>query len=168
MRKVLIVATVIAVFVSFTGAAFAEIGFEFRVPFQVVGKKDMKDVSGQATLLQFDLDGGTKVGILNEHIDYTDKLLAASFSYDITAIRISKTIVEPVTVGLDMGGLQCGNATKNIADIFGGVKLLASKGKITSYFNVELLYRFAKFTPNANGVTDLSGAMLNFGAGLNF
>lgn len=168
MRKGMIIVTAVAIIAAFTSMAYAEIGFEFRIPFQVVGKKDMRDVNGQGTLLSFDLDAGTKVGILNEHVDYTDKLLNAGQTYDLTALRISKTVLEMVSVGLDLGGLSCGNSTKNIADIFGGVRLLEKKGKVTSYFNVELLYRFAKFQPIANGVNDLSGVMVNVGAGINF
>lgn len=168
MRKIMPVVTMIAVFVSFTALAYAEVGFQFRIPFQVVQKKQLKDVGGQASLLTFDLDAGTNVGILNEHIDFTDNggAAPAAGTYDFTALRITKSLVDPVYLGLDLGTANCGAVNKNVADVFGGVKLLASKGKINSFLNVELLYRFMKVT--VGNVTDFSGVMLNVGAGINF
>lgn len=172
MRKNLIVVSLVALFVSFAAVSFAEVGFQFRVPFQATANKsDLKDVSGISTLLTFDIDPGTTVGVLNEQEAFTDGSTAGlKGTFNVTAVRFSKKVAEPIYVGLDLGNISGSVVGKPMADVFGGVNLLSSKGKVVSYLNVELLYRFAKTTSTLAGSTldDFGGTQLSFGAGINF
>ncbi|MBM2838292.1 MAG: hypothetical protein HW415_917 [Deltaproteobacteria bacterium] len=181
MRKNLIVVSLVALFVSFAAVSFAEVGIQFRVPYQgLANKSDVKSgASGSSVLLTFDLDAGTTVGILTEQINYIEKPAAGGADvagrYNVNAIRITKAISEPVYVGIDLGTASFSGPASaqqaSLADILGGVKLLSSKGKITSYLNVEVAYRL--LTTSAaptigGGVTDFGGAFVSLGAGLTF
>ena len=173
MRKGMLVATMVAIFVACTSLAFAEGSSQFRLPMQVTRSAELKDINGQGYLLTFDLANNMSVGILSENIDFVNNTIPLHDIYSIYAFRISKTLAEPITVGVDFGTAHCGvgntEVYKNVADIFGGVKLLTSRGgKITTFLNVELLYRFLKTDQFSAGVKDFSGTMVNVGAGINF
>lgn len=174
MRKNLIVVSLVALFVSFAAVSFAEVGIQFRVPYQgMANKSELKSGStGSSVLLTFDIDAGTTVGILTEQINFTEKIGAADTAgkYTVNAIRVSKAVSEPVYVGLDLGTANFAATQAPLADILGGVKLMASKGKITSYLSVEVAYRLltAPAAPNAGGVTDFGGTFVTLGAGLTF
>lgn len=175
-------ATSFAVLASFASAVFAAdstIGFQFRVPFQATADKNVGNVNGQSILLSFFLDQETEVGILNETVNLKDKSVAPAVTgYDVTAIRISKNILtagtSPVYVGLDLGNINVLGAAGSVgastmADVFGGIKLLTSKGKVASFIGVELGYRMAKpALTGTSSITNMGGAMLNLSAGLNF
>lgn len=181
MRKNLLVVSLVALFVSFASASFAEVGVQFRVPYQgTANDSSVKSgASGSSVLITFDIDAGTTVGILTEQINYTEKVGAADIAnrYNVNAIRVTKAISEPVYVGIGLGSANfaaagAGTAQQApLADIVGGVKLLSSKGKITSFLNVELAYRLLRTaaTPSsAAGVTDFGGTFVSLGAGVNF
>lgn len=179
MRKNLIVVSLVALFVSFAAVSFAEVGFQFRVPYQ--GTTNVSDVksgaSGSSVLLTFDIDPSTTVGILSEQINFTEKVGAADVAgrYNVNAIRIIKTVVDPIYLGIDLGTANFSGAfaapQANVADVLGGVKLLSSKGKVTSFLNFELAYRFLKASaaPSAAaGATDFGGAFVSLGTGITF
>lgn len=182
MLKRILLVPIIAMFFSFTSAAFAAentIGFQFRIPFQATADKNVGNVNGQSTLLTFFLDQETEIGILSETVNLKDKSAAPSVTdYEVTALRVSKNILAsgpaPVYVGMDLGNINVSNngatvGASTMADVFGGVKLLMSKGKVASFLDVELGYRIAK--PALTGTTLISsmgGTMLNLSAGLNF
>lgn len=160
-------------FLSLATVSFAEVGIQFKVPYQgTANDGDLKTgASGTSTLLTFDLDAGTTVGILNENINFTDTGGAADVTgdYTVNAIRVTKAVVDPVYVGIDLGGAS-GDVKGTVGDVLGGVKLLSSKGKITSFLNVELLYRLMRVdAPIAGGVADdFGGVFLSVGAGVTF
>lgn len=182
MLKRMLLVPILAMFFSFTSVAFAAdstIGFQFRIPFQATADKNVGNVNGQSVLLTFFLDQETEIGILNETVNLKDKSAAPSVTdYEVTALRVSKNILAsgpaPVYVGIDLGNINVSNngvtvGASTMADVFGGVKLLMSKGKVASFLGVELGYRIAK--PALTGTTLISsmgGAMLNLSAGLNF
>lgn len=174
MRKNLIVVSLVALFVSFAAVSFAEVGIQFRVPYQgFANKSEVKSGStGTSLLLTFDIDPGTTVGILTEQINFTEKIGAADTAgkYNVNAIRVSKAVSEPVYIGIDLGTANFATQQAPLADILGGVKLLSSKGKVTSYLNVEVAYRLltTAAAPNAGGVTDFGGAFVSLGTGLTF
>ena len=177
MRKNLIVVSLVALFVSFAAVSFAEVGIQFRVPYQgVTSNSDIKSgSSGTSVLLTFDIDPSTTVGILSEQINYTEKPAAGGADvagkYNVNAIRVSKAISEPVYVGIDLGTANFAATQAPLADILGGVKFLSSKGKITSYLNVEVAYRLltTSAAPTiAGGATNFGGAFVTLGAGIIF
>lgn len=181
MRKNLLVVSLVALFVSFAAVSFAEVGIQFRVPYQgVTSNSDVKSgASGSSVLLTFDIDPSTTVGLLSEQINYTEKPKAGGADvadkYTVNAIRVSKAISEPVYVGIDLGTASFGGVVSAqqapLADILGGVKLLSSKGKITSYLSVEVAYRLltTSVAPTiAGGSTNFGGAFVSLGAGLTF
>ena len=181
MRKNLLVVSLVALFVSFAAVSFAEVGIQFRVPYQgVTSNSDIKSgSSGTSVLLTFDIDPSTTVGILSEQINYTEKPAAGGADvagkYNVNAIRVSKAISEPVFVGIDLGTASFAGPVSAqqapLADILGGVKFLSSKGKITSYLNVEVAYRLltTSAAPTiAGGATNFGGAFVTLGAGLIF
>ena len=185
MFKKIALASSFVLFASFTSAALAQdstLGFQFRVPFQATTSGNVGNVNGQSTVLSFFLDQETEVGILNETVGLRDKTTPAPGApvtgYDITALRVAKNLPVPgpipVYAGLHLGnmnvmsgGVSIGSGS--VADIFGGVRLLTSKGRTASYLGAELDYRIAK--PSLLGgtnITNLGGMMLNLSAGLNF
>lgn len=185
MLKKIAFASSLTLLASFATSAFAAdntIGFQFRIPFQATADKNVGNVYGQSILLTFFMDQETEVGILNETINLKDKSVAPAVpvvtGYEVNAIRISKNVLtagsSPVYVGLDLGNINVfGGAVSvgasTMADVFGGVKLLTSKGKVASFIGVELGYRMAKPTlTGTSSITDMGGAMLNLSAGLNF
>lgn len=181
LKKVLVV-PMIALFATFTSVASAAeniIGFQFRIPFQATADKNVGNVNGQSTLLTFFLDPETEIGILSETVNLKDKSGAPSVTdYEVTALRISKNLLTsgpaPVYIGMDLGNINVSNngatvGASTMADVFGGVKLLMSKGKVASFLGVELGYRIAKpALTGTTAITSLGGTMLNLSAGLNF
>ena len=184
MLKRILLVPIIALF-SFTSTAFSAentLGFQFRIPFQATADKNVGNVNGQSTLLTFFLDQETEVGVLNEVINLRDKTPGGAgpvASYDVTALRISKNVIisgpAPVYVGMDVGNISVTSAAgvtlgaSTMADLFGGVRLLTSKGKVSSFLGIELGYRIAKpALPAATVISSLGGTMLNLSVGLNF
>lgn len=182
MLKRMLLVPIIALFVSFTSEAFAAentLGFQFRLPFQATADKNVGNVNGQSVLLTFFLDQETELGILTETVNLKDKSAAPSVTdYEVTALRISKNILTagptPVFVGMDLGNINVSNngatvGASTMADVFGGVKLLMSKGKVSSFLGVELGYRIAKpALAGTTTITNMGGTMLNLSVGLNF
>jgi len=179
MRKNLLVVSLVALFVSFASASFAEVGFQFRVPYQGTANDSAlkSGASGSSVLLTFDIDPSTTIGILSEQINFTEKVGNADVAgkYNVNAIRVIKTVVDPIYIGIDLGSANfdgfAADPQASLADVLGGVKLLSSKGKVTSFLNFELAYRFLKAPASpsvANGNTDFGGAFVSLGAGVTF
>lgn len=163
MRNKILAISMVAAASMVATPAMAEVGFQFRVPFQVTHSKDLNKATGTATLLTFDIDSATTVGILNENSTYTSAAAVAS-TLNLNALRIQKNVTDMVNVGMDFGNVVATSGNGTAADIFGGAKLLSSKGsKVASYLTAEVLYRFAK-TPTEN----LGGVQLSLAAGVNF
>lgn len=170
MRKLVLASMLAAV----SAPALADVHFDFGVPFQVTKKTEIGNLSGYSTSLMVDLDSSTSVGIYGEEQTYQDRSGAAAVAGKMTvsAFRFQKTVMENVSVGLNMGEISNTSATAansgngNLADIFGKVMLASSKGKVNSYLSTELKYRMAKSTGVA--ANDFSGIQLLLGAGLNF
>ncbi len=156
--------------------ANAEAGIELRVPYQAVttDNKINGGASGTSVLLFFGLDAGTEVGLLSEHINFVDRTVAGATvigSYDVTAIRISKSIIDPMFIAIDLGSATSATTQATLADVVFGGKLLASKGKLNSFLNLELSYRV--LNPGVSMVatgtaTNYSGLFLSLGAGISF
>ncbi len=154
--------------------AFADMGIQLRVPYQgVTNTTNLSSGStGTGVLLSFGLDSGTQVGYLNEMVNFTDNTVQGSYS--VNAIRLSKDVVGDLFfVALDLGSASSGtNAVRGtLADIVFGSRLMGKKDKITSFFNVEMMYRV--FNPGASMVaggaaTNYGGVFVNLGAGLTF
>lgn len=171
-----------AVLASYTTSVFAAdntIGFQFRVPFQATSDHNIGNVNGRSIVLSFFLDQETEIGILSETANLLDKTPGAGSvtGYDVTALRIAKNISTgpvPVYVGMHLGNMNAQNGTgssgaSTMADIFAGVRLLTSKGKVASFLGVELDYRIAKpALTGGTAIKDMGGMMLNLSAGLNF
>lgn len=181
MLKRILLVPMIAMFASFTSVAFAAdntIGFQFRVPFQATADKNVGSVNGQSTIVSFFLDQDTEVGVLNEVINLKDKSAGGTAAgYDVTAIRISKNMASgaaPVYVGMDIGSINVTTAAgaslgaSTMADIFGGVRLLMSKGKVSSFLGAEIGYRIAKPALAGTLIESVGGTMMNLSVGLNF
>ncbi len=179
MRKNLFIVSLIALFVSFAAVSFAEVGFQFRVPYQgTTNDSNVKSgASGSSVLLTFDIDPSTTVGILSEQINFTEKSGSTDLAgrYNVNAIRVTKAVADPIYIGIDLGSANFSGVANSpqatLADVLGGVKLLSSKGKVTSFLNFELAYRFLK--PSAapsvsGGATDFGGTFVSLGAGINF
>ncbi|MEQ1533398.1 MAG: hypothetical protein HOO97_09865 [Sideroxydans sp.] len=171
MKKNILLVSMLAATSMMATEAMAEVGFQFRIPFQVTKSAAFSKSTGTATLLTFDVDAGTTVGILNENIAFTDTTgggaVPATLSFN--GLRVQKNLMDVVNVGMDFGNVTSSvTGSGNAADIFGGAKLLSSKGgKIGSYLNAELLYRVAK-TTGAGGETNFGGVQLSLAAGVNF
>lgn len=185
MRKKLIALSLLAMSSAVATDAMAEVGFQFRVPFQVTSAAGFTNVTGTSTLLTFDVDASTTVGVLNENLSYMDTKggLAAAGTTTVSALRMQKNITDVVNVGLDFGHINHSTAASvapatvaaaaagsgQMADVFGGAKLASSKGgKVSSYMNAELLYRFAKTNIAAANENNLGGVQLSIAAGVNF
>lgn len=182
MIKKLILASSIAVCTLSATAAIAadSVGFQFRVPFAVTSDSNIKSSSANSLLISFFLDQDTEAGILTENYaikDGTTPGTANITGYDVNALRISKnlTTAGPVYVGMDLGKMSVRTGTTSagsisMADIFGGVRLLSTKNKITSFLGVELAYRMATadFGTTVSGIKDFGGVGLNLSAGVNF
>lgn len=152
--------------------AFADVGIQLRVPYQGVTSNSnlASGASGSGVLLSFGLDSGTTVGILTEQINFSDNNVFGN--YNVNAIRLSKDIAgEQLFLAVDLGAGQNAVRQGALADVVFGAHLMGKKEKITSFFNVELMYRV--FNPGASMVaggaaTNYSGVFLNLGAGLTF
>ena len=177
--------SILAAAAIYSSTASAEVGFEFRVPFQTNNKSSMSNYAATSSLLKFDLDEGTYVGLLNEGGGYTDNgsttTTTKAVSTTLQALRIAKKTMDfadktSLFVGLDLGNVSSnGIAFSNapVADIFGEIKLLSSKGKVTSYMSAELLYRVANVSPlsatsTVYPLTDIGGVQAVIGAGIGF
>lgn len=177
MYKKLII-SLLAVSSFIAAEAMAEVGFQFRVPFQISGAPGVSNSAGSGFLLTFDIDQTTTVGVLTERTTYSDQKSAGAapiaptvgYSYSITAVRMQKDLTEMVRAGMDMGnitqtsnaGAVTGNGT--VADVFANAKLITSKGsKVSSFMCVEMLYRIAKV--NSNAETDMGGTQISLSAG---
>jgi hypothetical protein len=179
IKRIALVSSVV-MFTSFTSTAFAAdstLGFQFRVPFTVTTDANIKNSSANSILLSFFVDQDTEIGILSEHYAFTDTTggLAVAASYDVNALRVSKNLAIapiPVYVGLDLGQMSILVGTvpgaTPMADLFGGVKLLSSKGKVTSFLGVEVAYRMARAELAGTGIRNYGGVGLNLSAGVNF
>jgi hypothetical protein len=184
MLKKLALVSGVAILASFTSSVFAAenlIGFQFRVPFQATADSKVGNASGQSIVLSFFLDQDTEIGILSETAALRDKTapgggIVPVTGYQVTALRISKNVSSvpvPVYIGMHLGNMNVMNATgssgaSTMADVFGGVRLLTSKGKVASFLGVELDYRIAKPALTGTAISDMGGLMLNFSAGLTF
>lgn len=158
------------------------VGFQYRIPFSVSADKNIKNSSARSFLLSFFLDQETEAGLLTESYAFSDGTSPAPATavraYNVNALRISKNISTsvPVYIGLDVGNLTIRSATADLGsismgDIFGGVKLLTSKGKITSFLAVELNYRIAKSDIGSAGgseISDFGGSSISLSVGANF
>jgi len=178
MRNKLVAISLLAASSMIATEAMAEVGFQFRVPFNITKSSTVTVPSGTGFLLSFDVDSATTVGVLNENWTYTDtKGGTAAAAYAITAVRMQKNISDVVNAGLDVGtttqmtqagGLLAGG-TGTMVDVFGGAKLLSSKGgKISSYLNAELMYRIARTGVTTGNDPNLGGVQLSIAAGANF
>lgn len=177
MRKKLLVASMLASSLIATDA-LAEVGFEFRVPFQITKATGVSNETGYATLLSFDVGSGMAAGILNEHTTYTDTgptgaLAAARGSFDVTALRVEKKLTDFVSAGVDVGNVLqtvgAAPATGMVLDVFGRAKFLSSRGKVGSFMSAELMYRSANTNmAAAAGVANLGGVKLVLSAGIDF
>ena len=179
--KKLIAVSLIAASSMIATEAMADVSFQFRVPFVATSPSGVTNQAGDGFLLAFDVDSSTSVGILSEHTTYSDQKAAgappvaptAGFSYDITAVRMQKSLTDSIGAGLDIGHItQNTNAaavagTGSMADVFANVKLVTSKGsKVNSFLSGEVLYRVARV--NSVDQTDLGGVMLVLSAGVGF
>lgn len=159
MRKYILLSMFVAA-TSVATSAFADVHFEFGVPIQVTKKGTFKSSSGYSSSLLVDIDSSTALGLYGEDQSFTGGTVS------VTAFRFQKAVTDTVNVGLNLGeATTTVNAadTGNLADIYGNVKLLSTKGKLNSYLNAELKYRTAKLP-----TTDMSGLQFMLGAGLNF
>lgn len=178
-KKVALVSSA-AVLASFSFAAAAAdnaVGFQFRVPFTVSTDANIKNSNANSILLSFSMDQDTEVGILSEQYTFKDNSVGGTATgFDVNALRVSKNLAigpVPVYIGLDLGQMNVLAAagslgSANMADLFGGVKLLSSKGKVTSFLGVEVAYRMAKAELAGTGIKNYGGLGLNLSAGLNF
>lgn len=169
-----------AVFATLTSTAFAAetaVGFQFRVPFTVSTDTNIKNANANSILLSFSMDQDTEVGMLSEHYAFKDNSAGGTATgYEVNALRVSKNLAvgaAPVYAGLDLGQMNILTAAgslgaTNMADIFGGVKLLTSKGRVTSFLGVEVAYRMAKAELAGTGIKNYGGLGVNLSAGLNF
>lgn len=161
---------VLALVIVLPAQAFAEVGIQLGVPYQgVTQDANLKSGgSGSRVLLTFGLDGGTSVGILNEQINVMEGAVAGS--YNVNAIRLSKDIGDQIFVAIDLGSASSATKQASLADIVFGARLMGSKGKISSFFNVEIDYRL--MNPGASMIggaaTNYGGIFLGLGAGLTF
>lgn len=177
MFKKIALASSIA-FVSFASSASAadSIGFQFRVPFAISTDSNIKNSSANSFLLSFSLDQDTEAGILTENYAIKDGSAGGTVTgFDVNALRISKNLVAgiPVYVGMDLGKMNIRSAGASLgaismADVFGGVRLLSSKGKVNSFLAVEMAYRLAKTEITGTDIKDFGGVGLNLSAGVNF
>lgn len=178
-KKIALVSTVtvLASFTSTASAADNAIGFQFRVPFTVSTDSNIKNSNANSILLSFFMDQETEVGILSEQYTFKDNSAGGTATgMDVNALRVSKNLAIgpiPVYVGLDLGQMNVLSAagslgSTNMADLFGGIKLLSSKGKVTSFLGVEVAYRMAKAELAGTGIKNYGGLGLNLSAGLNF
>lgn len=182
MIKKLILASSIALCTLSATAAIAadSVGFQFRVPFAITTDSNIKNSSANSLLISFFLDQDTEAGILTENYALKDDSGAGSLigGFDVNALRISKNLATggPVYVGMDLGKMNVRNAAGtsvgaiSMADIFGGVRLLSTKGKVTSFLGVELAYRMANadFGTTVSKINNFGGVGLNLSAGVNF
>lgn len=162
---------VLALVIVLPAQAFAEVGIQLGVPYQgVTQDANLKSGgSGSRVLLTFGLDSGASVGILSEQINIMEGAVAGS--YNVNAIRLSKDIIgDQFFVAIDLGSASSATKQASLADIVFGARLMGSKGKISSFFNVELDYRL--MNPGASMIggaaTNYSGIFLGLGAGLSF
>ncbi len=169
--RLAIICSVMAFALILPSRAFADTGIQLRVPYQgVTNDGALKGgASGSGVLLSFGLDAGTTVGLLSEMINFTDNNVAGT--YNVNAIRISKDILDPLFVAVDLGSAANAVRQATLADVAFGAHLLGSKGKVNSYLNVEVLYRI--LNPGASFVaggtaTNYGGVSLVIGAGLSF
>ncbi len=171
-KKSLLPVIVLCLALVMPALAFADAGIELRVPYQGLTNASSLagGASGSGVLLFFGLDAGTTVGLLTEQVNFTDNSVIGT--YMVNAIRFSKDVIsDRFFFALDIGSGQ--NAVKQgtLADVAFGWKYLGKKDQITSFINVELVYRL--FSPGASMVakgitTDYGGVFLNLGAGLSF
>lgn len=179
MRKNLYVGSLVALFVSLASVSFAEVGVQFRVPYQATANEGNVKTggSGSSVMLTFDIDSTTTVGILNEQINFSESVAGANVTgrYNVNALRVAKLVSDPIYVGVNLGSANftgAGGLTPQttLADVFGGLKLMSSKGKVTSSLNFEVTYRFLKAATaaNAGGATDFGGTLVSLGAGVTF
>jgi len=164
--------------------AFAEVGIQLRVPYQgsTSDGKLASGASGTGVLIFFALDSTTSVGLLSEQISFTEKNIGSTAdltsNYNVNAIRISKNITDPTASGIDqyfaavdIGNGQNAVANAPLADIVLGVHMMGTKGKMTSFFGGELMYRL--FNPGktmvaGGGATNYGGVGLCISAGFAF
>lgn len=171
-RKHLLSLFVLGIAIILPAQAFADVGIQLRVPYQGT-TNDAKlagGASGSGVLLSFGLDSGTAVGILSEQVNFSDNNVFGT--YTVNAIRMSKDMIgDQFFIALDLGSGQNAVRQSSLADIVFGSRLMGKKDKITSFFNIELMYRI--FNPGASMVaggaaTNYGGVLLNLGAGLSF
>lgn len=173
MRKIFL-ASMLAAAASVPLTAMADVHFEFGIPFQVTKKASLGSFTGYSTALLLDVDSGTALGIFGEEQNYSDRSAAVGVpaTSSVFGFRIQKAVTDIVNVGMDLAeittvsGTAANSGTGNLADFFGNVKLLSTKGKINSYLSAEMKYRTAKTSGAA--ANDFSGLQLALGAGLNF
>lgn len=156
--------------------AFADMGIMLRVPYQAVSQdSNLKGgASGTGVLFTFGLDNDTSVGLLTEQINVLEGAASTPGSYNVNAIRLSKENLvsgAPFFVAVDLGNAVSAAKSTSLADLVFGGRITGKKDKITSYLNVEMLYRFMNpgATMIAGGAaTNYSGLYLTLGAGLTF
>lgn len=180
MFKKIAIATGAVLLTSFASTASASdnsLGFQFRVPFTVTSDANIKNANANSILLSFSMDQDTEVGMLSEQYSFKDASAGGTATgYEVNALRVSKNLSlgpVPVYVGLDLGQMNVLAAAGSLgatsmADLFGGVKLLSSKGRVTSFLGVEVAYRMAKAELAGTGIKNYGGVGLNLSAGLNF
>lgn len=168
------------------------IGFDLGILSMNSREKTADSGTGSFMAITFPVDNNTKIGFYNEGMSFNLKDNNAGgapsivpVDVDITAIQITRKLVDTISIGFDLGMADVSDTTAfgfvsdtvPMADVFVKWSLLSGGEKVTTNLCATLGYRLLSISPTdpdggggdfTKAVDDLGGLWLKLSVGLNF